>query len=80
MSRLRTRLPQLLSLWAMTAVAEAVLYYFFLSRPYFRDFFMPFAAAVLVSALVGTWRLLRPRHQRDRRRQERRAQSRRAGK
>ena len=53
MSRLRTRLPHLFSLWAATAAAEGVLYYFFLSQPYFRAFFIPFAAAVLVAALAG---------------------------
>lgn len=77
MSRLRTRLPHLLSLWAATAAAEGVLYYFFLSRPYFRTFLMPFAVAVLVGALVGTWRLVRPRSGEDRRVRERRMAQRR---
>ncbi|MFN2565522.1 MAG: hypothetical protein ABR499_11015 [Gemmatimonadaceae bacterium] len=72
MSRLRARLPHLVSLWAVTAGAEGVLYYFFLSRPYFRDFFAPFAAAVLVAAAVGTWRLMRGRRDADRRHRERR--------
>ena len=78
MSRIRTRLPHLLSLWAATAAAEGVLYHFFLSRPYFRAFLVPFAATVLVAALASTWRLLRPRHGGDRRTHERREHERRA--
>jgi hypothetical protein len=73
MSRLRTRLPHLLSLWATTAVVEAVLYRVFLRRPYFRGFFSPFAFAVLVAAVITTWRMLRPRQHGDRRVHDRRA-------
>jgi len=79
MGRFRTRLPQLLSLWLGTAVVEGVMYYFLLSQPFMRDFFAPFAVAVLVAAVVGTWRLVRPRAGRDRRVQDRRAHERRAG-
>jgi hypothetical protein len=78
MGRIRARLPHLLSLWALTAVAEAVLYYFFLRKPYFRDFFMPFALLALVAAIAGTWRLVRPRAGGDRRHGERRVEDRRA--
>ena len=78
MSRLRTRLPHLLSLWAAASLAEGALYYFVLSRPYFRTFFMPFAVAVLVAAFAGTWRLLRPRSKEDRRTHDRREHRRRA--
>jgi hypothetical protein len=79
MDRLRARLPHLLSLWALTAVAEGVMYYFFLSRPYFRDFFMPFALVLLVAAGVATWRLVRLRTGGDRRHGERRVHERRVG-
>jgi len=79
MSRLLTRLPHLLAVWACAALAEAVLYYFFLSRPYFREFVAPFAVALLVAAALGTWQLLRPRGGEDRRHGERRAEERRAG-
>jgi hypothetical protein len=78
MSRLRTRLPHLLSLWAAAVLAEGLLSYFFLSRPYFSTFFMPFAIVVLVGAVVGTWRILRPRGEMDRRVGDRRAHRRRA--
>jgi hypothetical protein len=78
-SRFRTRLPHLLCLWTGAAAAELVLYYLFLGQPYFRALGMPFAAAVLVAAGVGTWRLLRPRHQGDRREGDRRHEHRRAG-
>ena len=73
MNRFRTRLPQLLGLWAVAAGAEGVLYYAFLSRPYFRGFFMPFAVAVLLTAVAGTWSLVRRREGRERRGRERRA-------
>jgi hypothetical protein len=79
MSRLRTRLPALVSVWATAVVAEALLYYVFLSRPYFRRFFSPFAVAVAVATLVATWRLVRPRGDEDRRHGDRRHEHRRAG-
>jgi uncharacterized membrane protein (DUF4010 family) len=71
-NRLRARLPGLLSVWAAATVAEVLLYYLFLSRPYFREVFLPFAVAVLVAAGIATWRLLRGRRERDRRSHERR--------
>jgi hypothetical protein len=79
MNRLRTRLPALLSLWAGTAVIEAVLYYLFVGQPYFRAIGLPFAVAVLAAAVVGTWRLVRPRTGEDRRLGDRRHEHRRAG-
>jgi hypothetical protein len=72
MGRFRTRLPELLSVWAGAAAVEAILYYFFLSRPYFRGFFLPFAIAIAVVAVAATWRLLRGRRHPDRRSRERR--------
>jgi CBS-domain-containing membrane protein len=77
MTRLRARLPHLFSLWAGTAVAQALMYYFFLSRPYFRAFFAPFAAAVLVIAVFATAQMVRPRRDGDRRAHERRVARRR---
>jgi hypothetical protein len=79
MSRLRARLPHLLTLWGLTAGAEGLLYYFFLSQPYFREFFAPFAVAALAAAAVASWRLVRPRGRSDRRSRERRVADRRAG-
>jgi hypothetical protein len=79
MSRLRTRLTALLSVWAAALVAEAALYYFFLSRPYFRRFFSPFAVAVAIAAVAATWRIARPRGEHDRRHGDRRHEHRRAG-
>ena len=79
MSRLRTRLPALVSVWAAAIVAEAMLYYVFLSRPYFTKVFSPFAIAVLVAALIATWRVVKPRAHEDRRHGERRHEHRRAG-
>jgi hypothetical protein len=58
-------------------MAEAVLYYFFLSQPYFRGFVLPFAVAIALVAVGGTWRLLRGRRQPDRRARERRLAARR---
>jgi hypothetical protein len=78
-SRFRTRLPHLLSLWAVAAVAEAVLSYLALSQPYFRALFAPLVVAVLVAAGVGTWRLMRARTHADRRAGDRRVEERRAG-
>jgi hypothetical protein len=78
MSRLRGRVPWLLGLWASVGIGEAILYYFFLSRPYFRSFAAPFAVALAVAALVATWRALRGRRDRDRRSHERRSWRRRA--
>jgi predicted ABC-type sugar transport system permease subunit len=72
-------LPHLLCLWVGTAVAELVLYYLFLGQPYFRAIGVPFAVVVLVAAVVGTWRLLRPRTHADRRHADRRTDHRRAG-
>jgi hypothetical protein len=69
----------LLSLWAATAGAELLLYYFFLRQPYFRTFFGPFALVVLMGAVVGTWRLVKPRAEEDRRPGDRRHEHRRAG-
>jgi hypothetical protein len=69
----------LLGLWAVTAGAELLLYYFVLSQPYFRTFFGPFAVVVLVAAVVGTWRLVRPRAAEDRRHGDRRHEHRRTG-
>jgi hypothetical protein len=69
----------LVSLWAATVVAEAMLYYVFLSRPYFRMVFSPFAVVVLIVAVVATWRMVRPRGQEDRRHGDRRHEHRRAG-
>jgi membrane protein implicated in regulation of membrane protease activity len=77
MNRFRTRLPALLSLWAGAAAAEAILFYVFLSRPYFRTFFAPFAVGVLVAAAVGTRSVLRLRRRDDRRARERRVAGRR---
>ncbi len=77
MIRFRTRLPALLSVWAVATGAEAILYFFFLSRPYFRAVALPFALGVLAAALLATWRLLRGRWRRDRRTRERRAARRR---
>jgi hypothetical protein len=77
MSRLLTRLPQLLAVWACAALGEAVLYYFFLSRPYYREFVAPFAVALLVAAALGTWQVLRPRQKGDRRVHDRRVAARR---
>ena len=79
MSRLRTRLPALASVWAAALIAEAALYYVFLSRPYFRKVFSPFAIALFIAALIATWRLLKPRAEEDRRQGERRHEHRRAG-
>jgi hypothetical protein len=79
MSRLLTRLPHLLAVWACAALAEAVLYCFFLSRPYFREFVAPFAVALLVAAALASWRVVRPRGGSDRRSRERRVGPRRAG-
>ena len=79
MRRLRTRLPALVSVWAATVVAEATLYYFFLSRPYFRKVFAPLALVVALVALVATWRMVRPRGDEDRRHGDRRQEHRRAG-
>ena len=78
MSRLRSRLPHLLSLWAATALVEAALYYFLLRHPFMRDFFAPFAGAVVVAALAATWRMVRPREGGDRRGNDRRVHERRA--
>jgi hypothetical protein len=80
MGRFSTRLPALLSLWASAAVAEAILYYFLVSQPYFRAFFATFAVALLVAAAVATWRVVRPRGVADRRTHERRSAHRRANK
>jgi hypothetical protein len=66
-------------MWAAAFVAETMLYYFFLSRPYFRRFFSPFAVVVFVAALVATWRVVRPRGRDDRRHADRRHEHRRAG-
>jgi hypothetical protein len=77
MSRLLTRLPHVLALWACAALGEAVLYYFFLSRPYFREFVAPFAVGLLVAAAVAAWQMLRPRQKGDRRVHERRVSARR---
>ena len=79
MNRLRARLPHLLALWGGAAAGEVLLYYFFLSRPYFRGFFTPFAIALLVGALIATWPVLRGRHRADRRSHDRRAGARRVG-
>jgi hypothetical protein len=78
MSRLRTRLTALLTVWATAALAEAALYYFFLSQPYFRTFFMPLAISVLAATALETWRVLRGRRRVDRRERERRTEQRRA--
>jgi hypothetical protein len=67
------------SLWAATVVAEAALYYLFLSRPYFQRLFSPFALLVVLLALVATWRMVKPRGQDDRRQRERRHEHRREG-
>jgi hypothetical protein len=77
LNRLRTRLPGLLGTWLGAAVAEVVLYYFFLSRPYFRTFFAPFAVGIALLALAWTWRVMRGRSGEDRRLHERRTESRR---
>jgi small-conductance mechanosensitive channel len=79
MSRLRTRLPTLASVWAAAIVAEVLLYYMFLSRPYFTRFFTPFAVALFAAAVITTWRIVRPRSHEDRRHGERRHEHRRAG-
>jgi hypothetical protein len=73
----RTRIGRLSGVWLLTAAAEGVLYYFFLSRPYFRAFAVPFAIAVLVASALETWRVVRGRRRDDRRERERRAQHRR---
>jgi hypothetical protein len=73
MHRLHTRLPQLISLWAGVTAAEALLYYFFLSQPYFRAFVAPCALAVVIAATVASWRMLRARSRPDRRARDRRA-------
>ena len=79
MRRLRTRLPELVGLWAATVVAESMLYYFFLSRPYFRKVFSPIALVLVLVALVATWRLLKARGEEDRRQGDRRHEERRVG-
>jgi hypothetical protein len=77
MSRLRTRLPRLAAVWGAAVVAETILYYFFLSQPYFRGFFLPFAMAVLLASTLETWRVLRGRRHAERRDHDRRAHERR---
>jgi hypothetical protein len=72
-------LPSLITIWVAAIVAEAILYYFFLSQPYFRRFFTPFAVVVLVAVIVGTWRVARPRTGENRRQGDRRHAHRRAG-
>ena len=69
----------MVSVWAAVIVAEAVLYYVFLSRPYFRRVFSPFAIALFVAGVIATWRLLKPRSHEDRRHGDRRHEHRRAG-
>jgi hypothetical protein len=78
MNRFQTRVGRLVSVWCVAAVAEATLYYFFLSRPYFRTFFLPFAMGVLCAAGLETWRVVRGRRGVERRESERRVARRRA--
>jgi hypothetical protein len=76
-SRLRTRLPRLAAVWGAVVLVEMALYYFFLSQPYFRGFFLPFAIAVLLASALDTWRVLRGRRHIERRDHDRRAHDRR---
>ena len=72
----RSRINRLIATWASAALAEALLWWFFVRNSYFRELFMPITVVVLILAIAISWRLMRVREAQrrgaDRRHEDRR--------
>lgn len=73
----RARLSRLAGIWIAVALIEYAAWWFFLSRAFYRDFFMPIAVLIVILGLAASWRTLK-RREADRRAGDRRASDRRA--
>lgn len=67
----RSRISRIASIWLVVAAIEYLTWRFFLSSPFFREFFAPIAAVVAIVGLAATWRTL-SRRESDRRGGDRR--------
>lgn len=72
----RSRVSRLASIWIIVALIEVASWRLFLSKSFYRDFFMPIAIVVVIVGLAASWRTLM-RRDRDRRGGDRRADERR---
>lgn len=67
----RSRISRIASIWLVVAAIEYVAWRFFLSSPFYREFFAPIAVVVAIIGLAATWRSL-TRRESDRRGGDRR--------
>ncbi|MBA3889372.1 MAG: hypothetical protein H0X64_02475 [Gemmatimonadaceae bacterium] len=72
----RSRLVRLGSIWLIVALIEWAAWRFLLDSAFYRDFFLPVAAAAIIAGLAASWRVV-GRRERDRRGSDRRQQRRR---
>ena len=52
---------RLAGVWITVAIAEVLLWRYFLSQPFYRDFMLPAAIAVVIAGLASSWRIWRGR-------------------
>jgi hypothetical protein len=69
---LRHRLLRALLVVLVTLAVELALWYYFVTRSYWRELFLPVAGIVALLGIVLLWRALRPRSPYDRRDHDRR--------